>query len=196
MRQSTTQILLFSREVTGHMTTTNWLQVQQNSKRLANAFTSFNLNQGDRLATIAWNNHRHLESWYAISGSGYVCHTINPRLFPEQLVFIINDAQDKAIFFDSTFLLLIVAIQGKVPTVEKFICYGARDEKVIAALPDVIFYDDLIQNQSAEFNWRNSAKKRQVLYVIPQAQQAIRKAYCIATVLLSYTLWRLACQTH
>ncbi len=66
-----------------HATTTNWLQVQQNSKRLANAFTSFNLNQGDRLATIAWNNHRHLESWYAISGSGYVCHTINPRLFPE-----------------------------------------------------------------------------------------------------------------
>ena len=144
---------IFSREVTGQMTTTNWLQVQQNSKRLANAFTSFNLNQGDRLATIAWNNHRHLESWYAISGSGYVCHTINPRLFPEQLVFIINDAQDKAIFFDSTFLPLIVAIQGKVPTVEKFICYGARDEKVIAALPDVIFYDDLIQNQSAEFNW-------------------------------------------
>ena len=55
-------------------------------------------------------------------GSGYVCHTINPRLFPEQLVFIINDAQDKAIFFDSTFLPLIVAIKGKVPTVEKFIC--------------------------------------------------------------------------
>lgn len=74
---------IFSCEVTGQMTTTNWLQVQQNSKRLANAFTSFNLNQGDRLATIAWNNHRHLESWYAISGSGYVCHTINPRLFPE-----------------------------------------------------------------------------------------------------------------
>ena len=60
---------IFSREVNGQITTTNWLQVQQNSKRLANAFTSFNLNQGDRLATIAWNNHRHLESWYAISGS-------------------------------------------------------------------------------------------------------------------------------
>ena len=144
---------IFSREVTGQMTTTNWLQVQQNSKRLANAFTSFNLNQGDRLATIAWNNHRHLESWYAISGSGYVCHTINPRLFPEQLVFIINDAQDKAIFFDSTFLPLIQAIQGKVPTVEKFICYGTRDEKVAAALPDVIFYDELIQDQSHKFEW-------------------------------------------
>ena len=144
---------IISREVSGQITTTNWLQVQKNSKRLANSFTSFNLQQGDRLATIAWNNHRHLESWYAISGSGYVCHTINPRLFPEQLIFIINDAQDKAIFFDSTFLPLITAIQGKVPTVERFICYGSRDEKVLAILPNVIFYDELIENQSIEFDW-------------------------------------------
>lgn len=144
---------IISREVSGEMTITNWLQIQQNSKRLANTLQSLNFEQGDRLATIAWNNHRHLESWYAISGSGYVCHTINPRLFPEQLIFIINDAQDKVIFFDSTFLPLIVAIQGKVPTVEKFICYGARDEKVSAALPNVMFYDELIQDQSTEFDW-------------------------------------------
>lgn len=144
---------IISREVNGQITTTNWLQVQQNTKRLANALTTFGLSTGDRLATIAWNNHRHLESWYAISGSGYVCHTINPRLFPEQLVFIINDAQDKAIFFDSTFLPLIAAIQDKVPTVEHFICYGPRDEKVIEALSNVLFYDELIQHQSVEFNW-------------------------------------------
>lgn len=144
---------IISREVNGQITTTNWSQVHQNAKRLANALTTFNLKMGDRLATIAWNNHRHLESWYAISGSGYVCHTINPRLFPEQLVFIINDAQDKVIFFDSTFLPLIVAIQDKVPTVERFICYGSRDEKVLTALPNVIFYDELIQNQSTEWNW-------------------------------------------
>ena len=144
---------IFSRENSGEVTTTNWLQVQQNSKRLANAFNGHNLQQGDRLATIGWNNRRHLESWYAISGSGYVCHTINPRLFPEQLIFIINDAKDKAIFFDSTFLPLITAIQGHVPTVKKFICYGSRDENVVAALPDVVFYDELIENQSTEFNW-------------------------------------------
>lgn len=144
---------ILSRELNGQMTTTNWLQIQQNSKRLANALTSFHLQQGDRLATIAWNNHRHLESWYAISGRGYVCHTINPRLFPEQLVFIINDAQDKVIFFDVTFLPLIAAIKHQVPCVEKFICYGARDEKVLAVLPEVIFYDEMIQDQVAEFSW-------------------------------------------
>lgn len=144
---------VISREVNGQITTTNWLQVQQNSKRLANAFTTFDLETGDRIATIAWNNHRHLETWYAISGSGYVCHTINPRLFPEQLIFIINDAQDKAIFFDSTFLPLILAVQGKVPSVERFICYGSHDEKIVEALPDVLFYDELIQHQSTEYNW-------------------------------------------
>lgn len=144
---------IISREVSGQITTTNWQQVQQNTKRLANAFKTFNLNEGDRLATIAWNNHRHLESWYAISGSGLVCHTINPRLFPEQLIFIINDAQDKAIFFDTTFLPLITAIKDKVPTVERFICLSAFDEKVAAALPDVIFYDELIQDQPTTFDW-------------------------------------------
>ena len=144
---------VISREINGQVTVKNWLQTQQNCKRLANTLASFGLNAGDRLATIAWNNYRHLESWYAISGSGYVCHTINPRLFPEQLVFIINDAQDKAIFFDSTFLPLIQAIQGKVPTVERFICLGSHDEKIVEALPDVLFYDELIQHQSTEFDW-------------------------------------------
>ncbi|MEG0344180.1 MAG: long-chain fatty acid--CoA ligase [Acinetobacter sp.] len=144
---------IFSREVNGQITTTNWLEAQKNSKRLSNALSTFNLKQGDRLATIAWNNHRHLESWYAISGSGYVCHTINPRLFPEQLIFIINDAQDKVIFFDSTFLPLIVAIQDKVPAVEQFICYGSRDDKIATMLPNVVFYDELIQNQSTQFDW-------------------------------------------
>ncbi len=144
---------IISREVSGHITTTNWLQVQRNSKRLANALSSLHLHHGDRIATIAWNNHRHLESWYAISGSGYICHTINPRLFPEQLIFIINDAQDKIVFFDITFLPLITAIRDKVPSVEHWICYGAHDEHVKDALPNVIFYDDLIANQSASFEW-------------------------------------------
>ncbi|WP_111894450.1 long-chain-fatty-acid--CoA ligase [Acinetobacter sp. MB5] len=144
---------IISRENNGQIITTNWFEVQKNSKRLANALSSFDLSQGDRLATIAWNNHRHLESWYAISGSGYVCHTINPRLFPEQLVFIINDAQDKVIFFDSTFVPLITAIHDKVPSVEWFICYGPYDEKIVQALPNVIFYDELIQAQSDQFTW-------------------------------------------
>lgn len=146
-----TQII--SKEVSGEFTTTNWRNVSQNAKRLANALSQYNLQLGDRLATIAWNNYRHLETWYAVSGSGYVSHTINPRLFPEQLVFIINDAKDKALFFDVTFLPLITAIKDKIPTVEKFICLGGKDEKVLAALPDVLFFDDLIASNHDEFEW-------------------------------------------
>lgn len=84
---------------------------RENSKRFANVLQQFGLTLGDRVATIAWNNHRHLESWYAISGSGLVCHTINPRLFPEQLVFIINDAADRVLLFDKTFAPLIKAVK-------------------------------------------------------------------------------------
>lgn len=146
-----TQII--SKEVSGEFTTTNWSNVSKNAKRLANALSQYNLQVGDRLATIAWNNYRHLETWYAVSCSGYVCHTINPRLFPEQLVFIINDAKDKALFFDVTFLPLITAIKDKIPTVEKFICLGGKDEKVLAALPDVLFFDDLIASNNDEFEW-------------------------------------------
>ena len=146
-----TQII--SKEVSGEFTTTNWRNVSQNAKRLANALSQYNLQVGDRLATIAWNNYRHLETWYAVSCSGYVCHTINPRLFPEQLVFIINDAKDKALFFDVTFLPLIVAIKDKIPTVEKLICLAGKDEKVLSALPDVLFFDDLIASNHDDFEW-------------------------------------------
>ncbi len=104
--------------------------VAANSKRFANVLAGLGLSQSDRVATIAWNNHRHLESWYAISGSGYICHTINPRLFPEQLIFIINDAQDRVVLFDKTFAPLIAAVKAHLPHVEHFICLDAVDDAI------------------------------------------------------------------
>ncbi|MDR6630108.1 fatty-acyl-CoA synthase [Acinetobacter lwoffii] len=135
------------------ITVTNWGEIHQNSKRFANALQQLGLAQGDRVATIAWNNHRHLESWYAISGSGLVCHTINPRLFPEQLIFIINDAADRVVLFDKTFVPLIKAVKALLTSVEHFICLDAADPAVTEAIPEVQFYDDLIAGQNAEFEW-------------------------------------------
>lgn len=135
------------------ITVTNWGEIHQNSKRFANALQQLGLAQGDRVATIAWNNHRHLESWYAISGSGLVCHTINPRLFPEQLIFIINDAADRVVLFDKTFVPLIKAVKALLTSVEHFICLDAADPAVREAIPEVQFYDDLIAGQNAEFEW-------------------------------------------
>ena len=145
--------LVISKNTDLSMTETTWGQIHDNSKRFAQVLQSFGFVLGDRVATIAWNNHRHLESWYAISGSGLVCHTINPRLFPEQLVFIINDAADKALLFDKTFLPLIKAVKPLLKSVEHYICLDAPDDAVREAIPDVLFYDELIAGHSTQFKW-------------------------------------------
>ena len=144
---------IISKNTDGSMTETTWGQISKNSKRFANVLQSFGLTVSDRVATIAWNNHRHLETWYGISGSGLVCHTINPRLFPEQHKYIVNDANDKVLIFDKTFLNLVLSIKDSIPYVEEYICLDAYDEEIQHAFPDVLFYDDLIAKQSDQFEW-------------------------------------------
>lgn len=144
---------IISKNTDGTITKTDWTHISENSKRFANALNALGMQHGDRIATIAWNNHRHLESWYGISGSGLVCHTINPRLFPEQLVFIINDAVDRVVMFDKTFLPLIKAVRPHIPNVEHFICLSAFDQDIVDAIPEAKFYDILIAEQSAEYEW-------------------------------------------
>lgn len=135
------------------MTHTNWSEISANAKRFAKALNQLDIEAHDRVATIAWNNHRHLEAWYAISGNQMICHTINPRLFPEQLIFIINDAKDRVILFDKTFLPLIVAVKAHIPLVEHFICLSSHDPEVAEALPEALFYDALLAAQNADFVW-------------------------------------------
>ncbi|MGM8938712.1 long-chain-fatty-acid--CoA ligase [Psychrobacter glaciei] len=144
---------ILSKEVNGEMTKSDWLTVSNNSKRLANALQALGLKSSERIATLAWNNRRHLEAWYAISGSGIICHTINPRLFPEQLAYIINDADDQALFFDITFLPLITAIKEHIKGIKHFIYLGDRDEKVLEQLPNALFFDELLADNSPDFDW-------------------------------------------
>lgn len=144
---------IISKNTDGTMTESCWAKIAKNSKRFANVLQSFGLSHSDRVATIAWNNHRHLESWYAISGSGFICHTINPRLFPEQLTYIINNAEDRVLIFDKTFLNLILSIQESLAHVEHFICLDAYDANIKTAFPEVQFYDDLIASYSEHFEW-------------------------------------------
>ncbi|SPL70816.1 long-chain-fatty-acid--CoA ligase [Acinetobacter stercoris] len=144
---------IISKNTDGSMHHTDWAGISSRAKQCANFLKSLHLEQGDRIATLAWNNHRHIETWYAISGSGYVCHTINPRLFPEQLIYIIQDAQDKVLFFDQTFVPLINAIKKHIPNIELFICLDTYNESVKEALPETVFYEELIQSQSGHFDW-------------------------------------------
>ncbi len=123
------------------------------ARRLANALERLGLEHGDRVATIAWNDYRHLEAYYGISGAGFVCHTINPRLFPEQLVFIINHAEDRYIFTDVMFVPLLEKLQPQISGVEGFVVMTDAASMPETTLPNAVCYEDLIAAESSQYDW-------------------------------------------
>ena len=106
-----------SRETHGPLFRYSYAQCAARARKLANALKHLNLKTGNSVGSIAWNNHRHLEAYYAVSGSGMIIHTCNPRLHPQQLIYIINHAQDRVVLFDSTFAPLIKGIAPHCPKV-------------------------------------------------------------------------------
>ena len=122
-------------------------------RKLANALEKLGLSHGDRVATMAWNDYRHLEAYYAIGGAGYVCHTINPRLFPEQIVFMINHAEDKWLMIDPLFIPLIEKIASEIQNVKGFIVMGDEDTIKNTTLKNVISYESFIKEESDEYKW-------------------------------------------
>lgn len=123
------------------------------AKQLASALDKMGLEQGDRVATIAWNDYRHLETYYAVSGAGYVCHTINPRLFPEQLIFIINHAEDRWIFTDVMFVPLLEKLLPQIKGVEGFVIMTDEAHMPDTSLPNAVCYETLIAAESADYTW-------------------------------------------
>ena len=123
------------------------------AKQLANALENMGLERGDRVATLCWNDYRHLEAYYGVSGAGFVCHTINPRLFPEQLVFIINHAEDRWIMTDVMFMPLLEAIADKIANVEGFIIMTDEAHMPETKLANVVCYETLIGAESSEYEW-------------------------------------------
>ena len=137
----------------GGVETTSWGEVARNARRLGSALTKLGLEPQTRCATIAWNNRRHLEIYFGTSGAGFVCHTINPRLFPEQLVYIINHADDRVLFIDETFVPLVAALTDQLPNLEHVVLMGPKSEAAAERLPGIQFYDDLIATGDPEFAW-------------------------------------------
>ncbi|OGX85761.1 long-chain fatty acid--CoA ligase [Hymenobacter glacialis] len=124
------------------------------SKQLANALLKLGMANGDRVGTLAWNTHRHFELYYGVAGIGAVCHTINPRLFPEQLVYIINHAQDRLLFFDLTFLPLVERLAPLCPTVEKWVLMApAAHLPATSVMPGLCSYEDLLAAETADYEW-------------------------------------------
>ncbi len=144
---------IVSVETTGGTETVTWGDVARNARRIGSALSALGLEPQARVATIAWNNRRHLELYFGASGAGFVLHTINPRLFPEQLVYIINHAEDRVVFIDRTFVPLVAAIRDKLEHVRHVVLMGPRDEEAAAQLDGLEFYDELVAGGDEGFVW-------------------------------------------
>jgi len=141
-----------SRRVEGDIHRTTYRQVRDRSKQLANALAALGVQPGERVGTLAWNGYRHLEIYYGVSGSGSVCHTINPRLFPDQIAYIVNHADDQYVFFDLTFVPLIEGIAAHCPNVKGWVAMTDRAHMPNSSVP-MLCYEELLDAQSAEYTW-------------------------------------------
>ena len=129
-------------------------QARERIGRLANALVGLGIKPGDRVATLAWNGYRHFELYYAIAGIGAVCHTINPRLFPEQITYIANHAEDTALFFDLTFLPLVEKLKPALKTIKTYVLMTDREHMPAnGQLAGLLCYEGLLAEMPSAFAW-------------------------------------------
>ncbi|MGY6533302.1 long-chain-fatty-acid--CoA ligase [Glycocaulis sp.] len=138
---------------TGEIHRYGWKDCHERSQRLANALTGpMKVKNGDRISTIAWNTHRHLELYYAVSGVGAVIHTVNPRLAPDQIAWMLDHAKAKHVFFDVQFAPIIDAIAKKCKTVKRFIVM-TDSSHVPEMATKVDVYETLLTNHKPVYDW-------------------------------------------
>ena len=143
-----------SRRVEGDIHRTTYRELAARSRRMANALARLGVKSGDRVATLAWNGYRHVEVYYAASGSGAVLHTLNPRLHPDQLSYIADHAEDQVLFFDLTFLPLVEAVAARMKTVKRFVAMTDRAHMPAASkIADLLCYEELIDAENDSFAW-------------------------------------------
>ena len=128
-------------------------EAHKRSRQLANALNALGVGPGERIGTLAWNNHRHFELYFGVSGIGAICHTVNPRLFPEQIVYIINHAEDAYVFFDLTFAPLVEKIAALCKGVKGWVAMTDRARMPQTALPNLLCYEELVNSHSDDFEW-------------------------------------------
>ena len=142
---------IVSRSVEGPIHRTTYAEAERNARRLARVLTRLGIRPGDRVGTLAWNTWRHFELYYGISGIGAVCHTINPRLFDEQIVYIVNHAQDRILFADTSFIPLLERLLPQFPKDCRIVLLGEAETE--AALPVLATYDELVAAETDAFDW-------------------------------------------
>ncbi|MBU6297014.1 MAG: long-chain-fatty-acid--CoA ligase [Alphaproteobacteria bacterium] len=138
----------------GPIERTNYGEIAVRARQVAAALDKRGIKLGDRVGTLAWNTARHLESWYGIAGIGAVYHTLNPRLFPDQIAWIANDAGDRALFFDVTFAELVAKLAPHLKTVEFYVALTDRAHLPKADIPNLVAYEDFIAGMPRDFAWK------------------------------------------
>jgi len=143
-----------SRRVEGDIHRTTYRALAARARRMANALAKLGVKPGERVATLAWNGYRHMELYYAVSGSGAVLHTLNPRLHPDHVVYIADHAEDQVLFFDLTFLPLIEAIAPRVKTIKRFVAMTDRAHMpATTKIPELLCFEDLVDANDDRFDW-------------------------------------------
>jgi 3-(methylthio)propionyl---CoA ligase len=144
---------IVSRTLEGGLHRYTYRQAHARARKLANALKKLGVAAPDRVATLAWNGYRHFEIYYAVAGSGAVIHTINPRLFAEQIAYIANHAEDKLVFFDLTFAGLVEKLAPQLGSVKHFVAMTDRAHMPKARIPNLLCYEELLEAEAAEFEW-------------------------------------------
>ena len=145
---------VITRSVEGPIVETNYAQIRQRAKKVAQRLEKDGIKLGDRVATLAWNTWRHLEAWYGILGIGAVYHTVNPRLFPDQIVWIVNHAGDRMMIADLTFVPLLEKIADKLPLIERYVILTDAAHMPKTTLKNAVAYEDWIAGEDGDFEWR------------------------------------------
>jgi 3-(methylthio)propionyl---CoA ligase len=144
---------IVTRTVEGPIHRYNYREAEARSKRIAKALRKLGVEQGDRVATLAWNTHRHFELYYGISGIGAVLHTLNPRLFTDQLRYIVNHAEDKVLCVDLTFVPLAEKMAAEWPTVRHYVIMTDRAHMPRTSLPGALCYEELVAAETSDLAW-------------------------------------------
>jgi acyl-CoA synthetase (AMP-forming)/AMP-acid ligase II len=144
---------LVSRTIEGGTHRYTYRDAERRGKQLAQALQRLGVALGDRIGTVAWNGYRHYELYFGVAGIGAVCHTINPRLFVEQIRYIVNHAEDRVLFVDLTFVPLIEELAGDFHAVRHYVIMTDRTHMPVTSLPNVLCYEDLLAAETADFEW-------------------------------------------
>jgi acyl-CoA synthetase (AMP-forming)/AMP-acid ligase II len=144
---------IVSRLVEGVIHRETYRDLRTRALKVAQRLVREGIQFGDRVATLAWNTHRHLETWYGITGLGAIYHTVNPRLFPEQIAWIVNHAEDRLMFTDLTFLPLLEAIADKLPTIERFVVLTDAAHMPATKLRGAVPYEEWLNEADGDFRW-------------------------------------------